>query len=212
MTIVPEPRSLLPRALFFNLTFLVAMIALALIRRRYWHRQREVLGQEFIKRESTLTELRQLLAMVAFLVMILHTIKPGLMPAMEATLPYWVRGIGALLTVLAIGLLHWVTREAMTLLQPPHHRTLMTTGIYGVVRHPLYAASSVVAIAMTILSANWVVAGLALVFIVDLVVRARRSDQRLAAEFGPAFTAYAASVPACIPRRRDLAQAIRGDD
>ena len=212
MTAVPEPHSLLPRALFFNGTFLLAMIALAFIRRRYWHRQRAVLGQAFIKRESTLTELRQLLAMVAFLVMILHTIKPGLMPAMEAPLPYWVRGIGALLTVLAVGLLHWVTREAMILLQPPQHRTLMTTGIYGVVRHPLFAASSVVAIAMTILSANWVVAGLALVFMMDLVVRARRSDQRLTAEFGPAFTVYAASVPACIPRLREVARGIRADD
>jgi len=212
MTIVPQSHSLLPRALFFNGTFLLAMIALALIRRRYWHRQRVVLGQSFIKRESTLTEIRQLLAMVAFLVMTLHTIKPGLMPAMEAPLPYWVRGVGALLTLLAVGLLQRVTREATALLQSPQHRTLVTTGIYGMVRHPLYAASTVVAIAMTILSANWVVAGLALAFVVDLFVRAGRSDQRLAIEFGPAFTEYAARVPAFIPRRSDVTRAIGGDD
>jgi protein-S-isoprenylcysteine O-methyltransferase Ste14 len=106
-----------------------------------------------------------------------------------------------LLTLSAIWMLHRVTRVAMASLQPPDHRTLVTTGIYGMVRHPLYASSMAVAVAMSILSASWLVAGLALAFVVDLVVRARRDDRRLAQEFGPRFDAYATRVPSFIPRR-----------
>ena len=190
----------MPRAFFYHVAFLLAMVALAVLRVRYWRRQRTVLGTSFLRKEGTLTEIRQIFAILAFLAIVVQTIYPGLLDRLEFPAPYGIRAVGAALTVVSLVVLARVTNEVMTLLQPRERRSLIKTGVYGRVRHPLFAAAGATAWALTLLSASWVVAVLAAAYSLDLLIRARIDDRRLAEEFGAAYSVYAARVPAFVPR------------
>lgn len=77
---------------------------------------------------------------------------------------------------------------------------LRTSGIYRLVRHPQYLGLILVIIALNIQWPTILTLAMAPVLIVMYVRQARREDKELEARFGRAFAAYAARVPAFIPR------------
>lgn len=79
---------------------------------------------------------------------------------------------------------------------------LRTSGIYRVVRHPQYLGLILVIIALNIQWPTLLTLAMAPVLAVMYVRQARREDGELEARFGATFAAYAARVPAFIPRFR----------
>jgi len=80
---------------------------------------------------------------------------------------------------------------------------LVTNGPYAYVRHPIYAGFAALIIATGLALATWMglLAG-ALVYGVGTAVRIRSEEAVLRATFGNAYDAYAARVPAVVPRLR----------
>ncbi|MBS1911633.1 MAG: isoprenylcysteine carboxylmethyltransferase family protein [Bacteroidetes bacterium] len=78
---------------------------------------------------------------------------------------------------------------------------LITSGPYGVVRHPIYAGmGGMFLVTGLVVSLWWALgAGLAL-FAVGTAIRVREEEKLLAESFGDAFARYRASVPAVVPR------------
>lgn len=81
-------------------------------------------------------------------------------------------------------------------------RELKRTGIYRFVRHPQYLGLILILLAFNIQWPTLLTLLMAPALIVAYVRQARREDAVLAARFGDVFTAYAARVPAFIPRFR----------
>ena len=79
---------------------------------------------------------------------------------------------------------------------------LRTSGLYRFVRHPQYLGLILVIVALNIQWPTLLTLAMAPVLIVMYVRQARREDKELEARFGRAFAAYAARVPAFIPRLR----------
>ena len=77
---------------------------------------------------------------------------------------------------------------------------LITAGPYAFVRHPMYLGVLLAAWGSLLLYRTWAVLGFSIVMF-GLAVRARREEQVLSDEFGEAWRAYAARVPAWLPRR-----------
>ena len=80
----------------------------------------------------------------------------------------------------------------------PDHR-LVTTGPFGVVRHPMYVGLVLAAIGSMALYRTWS----SLLFVIQLpvlIARARREEELLAQAFGGAWERYAAQVPGWLPR------------
>jgi protein-S-isoprenylcysteine O-methyltransferase Ste14 len=80
------------------------------------------------------------------------------------------------------------------------HR-LVTHGPFALVRHPLYLGLQIAAVGGLLLYRTWTFVFVAVNFL-GLVIRARREEEALAAEFGEQWKVYAQCVPAWIPRFR----------
>jgi protein-S-isoprenylcysteine O-methyltransferase Ste14 len=78
--------------------------------------------------------------------------------------------------------------------------TLVTTGIYRSVRHPMYAAFWLWTIAQALLLANWIAGPAGLVaFGIHFMLRIGREEQMLADRFGAAYRDYMARTSRIVP-------------
>jgi protein-S-isoprenylcysteine O-methyltransferase Ste14 len=77
---------------------------------------------------------------------------------------------------------------------------LVTSGPYRVVRHPIYSGmiGMLVATGIAITAWWWLIVGAA-VFVTGTLIRTRAEERLLRGQFGAAYEAYAARVPALIP-------------
>ena len=81
--------------------------------------------------------------------------------------------------------------------------TLVTTGPYGLVRHPIYLGMGGFLVAIGLVLAPWWALALACVFyLVGAQIRIRAEDALMASTFGEAFEVYRKRVPALIPFTR----------
>lgn len=78
--------------------------------------------------------------------------------------------------------------------------TLVRTGAYRIVRHPIYASILALHLSTLLLMTpwKWIFPALAL-FLAGTEIRVRSEDRLLASRFGEEFQAYRAGVPAYIP-------------
>lgn len=113
----------------------------------------------------------------------------------------WVQAIGGLLVgagVVLIFLPMFVLRRKG---QPEegkdwtHTSILVDTGIYAVVRHPLYLGWSIMYPALVLVSQHWPTAVVALPGLVCVALISSQEDQRLVAQFGDAYEGYMRDVP-----------------
>ncbi len=82
------------------------------------------------------------------------------------------------------------------------HR-LVTSGPFAWVRHPMYVGGAMAELGALLLYRTWATALITLQ-IPDLVLRARREEEALAAQFGEQWVQYRRQVPGWIPRRPNL--------
>ena len=77
---------------------------------------------------------------------------------------------------------------------------LVTNGPFAIVRHPMYAGLIVASIGALLIYFTWTTLYFAL-FAPLTLIRARREEQALSAEFGDQWVDYCRRVPAWLPRR-----------
>jgi protein-S-isoprenylcysteine O-methyltransferase Ste14 len=79
---------------------------------------------------------------------------------------------------------------------------LVTRGPYAIVRHPMYTGVLVLGMGLGVAYNSAITLGLALVFVVPLVLHALIEEQLFARHFGSAWDAYRARVPMLVPGLR----------
>ena len=78
---------------------------------------------------------------------------------------------------------------------------LITRGIYGVIRHPMYASQWLWVIAQPLLLQNWIAGWLnLLVFILFYSLRVRAEEQLMLEQFGDQYRSYMQKVGAVLPK------------
>ncbi len=135
-----------------------------------------------------------------------YLLLPAYFPWASLPLPTWLRWSGAALAVGSTLLLHWtlhslgknltdtvVTRAAAT---------LVTHGPYRWVRHPYYVAAALLMLAVTLLTANWLIGGSSLLVLALLVYRTPLEERMLLARFGDEYRHYMATTGRFFPRFR----------
>lgn len=119
-------------------------------------------------------------------------------------LPGWARAVG--LALVGIGLVVGVLgliglgRDTRVHPIPAAGSALRTTGIYSVVRHPMYLAVMLCAVGVTVGSGRLLALLASCALAGVLAFKARFEERLLDERFGWEYATYASRVPAVIPR------------
>jgi len=121
------------------------------------------------------------------------------------SLPAWAGWLGVLL--LAGGLfIFWRAHADLGLNWSPsleirEKHELITRGIYGVIRHPMYASQWLVALAQPLLLQNWIAGFLNLLaFIPFYFLRVKAEEQMMIDTFGTEYQEYSKRTGGVLPK------------
>ena len=121
------------------------------------------------------------------------------------TLPVWAGWIGVVLIAAAL-YVFWRAHADLGLNWSPtleirEKHELITRGIYGVIRHPMYASQWVLAIAQPLLLQNWLV-GFAnlIIFIPFYFLRVQAEEKMMQDSFGDEYRNYMKKTGAVFPK------------
>ena len=174
----------------FTAIYFVALVIEMVIRAplNKMRRQEKMSERRFTKQEKILLGLLSLGGLVA---PIIYAATDWLDFA-NYTLPVWAGWLGVLLIAGAI-FVFWRAHADLGLNWSPtleirEKHELITRGIYGVIRHPMYASQWLLAIATPLLLQNWIAGFLnLLVFIPFYFLRVKAEEQLMIEQFGDQY-------------------------
>jgi protein-S-isoprenylcysteine O-methyltransferase Ste14 len=121
------------------------------------------------------------------------------------SLPVWAGWLGIALIVGAV-IVFWRAHADLGLNWSPtleirEKHELVTRGIYGVIRHPMYASQILWSVAQLLLLQNWI-AGFAslLVFFPFYFMRVKPEEQLMLEQFGDQYRSYMQKVGGVFPK------------
>ncbi len=136
---------------------------------------------------------------------LIYGVNPNLMKWSALALPFWLRGLGFLIGLIALLVFVWVLqslgRNFSTTLTIQKDQTLVSQGPYRWVRHPMYTSFVLLWIGFFCLSANWFI-GLTGIFgfVWAIVVRTPKEEQMMIERFGDEYIAYMKLTGRYLPR------------
>ena len=140
-----------------------ALIAAFVLHRGYYVKYHSKPEDATVKKreEGTLSRIAGLLGMAGFLSMLVYVINPAWISFAELPFPVWARWLGAGIALLGFALLQWAqTTLANSWSDTPRmmkEQTLITSGPYGTIRHPIYTAFILILGSTIFISANWLI-------------------------------------------------------
>jgi protein-S-isoprenylcysteine O-methyltransferase Ste14 len=150
-----------------------------------YHRLRSRTGEKLDRRQEgifILVALR-LAGLAGTAGLIAYLIDPAYMAWAAVPLPVWLRWTGVGLALIAGSLLVWMFRTlgrnlTDTVVTRKQH-TLVTTGPYRWVRHPMYASAALAIVGNSLVAANWFIFAAGCLALSLLVIRTRKEEQNL---------------------------------
>jgi protein-S-isoprenylcysteine O-methyltransferase Ste14 len=185
-------------AIYFVAIVIEIIIRIPLNRKR---KQEKMSEQRVTQQERTLLGL---LSLGMFFIPIIYGATNWLDFA-NYTLPAWAGWLGVLLIAGAL-FVFWRAHADLGLNWSPsleirEKHELITRGIYGVIRHPMYASQWLWVLAQPLLLQNWI-AGFAnlLVFIPFYFLRVKAEEQMMMESFGEQYQVYMEKVGGVLPK------------
>jgi protein-S-isoprenylcysteine O-methyltransferase Ste14 len=136
----------------------------------------------------------------------IYLIRPSSMDWSHFNLPSWLRWAGAIIMGLGMALEFstqlYLGKNYSTTLHISEEQTLVTSGPYRQIRHPMYTALLAVGIGIGLLSRSWyfllpfIAAGIVIAF------RIRREEEALVEKFGEVYVKYVKTTGMFFPRVR----------
>jgi protein-S-isoprenylcysteine O-methyltransferase Ste14 len=137
----------------------------------------------------------------------------GYMPGPEIPALWWKTVLIALGWVaVLIGAVLWIRSVAtfgvdylaMLYVYHPEESRMVDSSIYGVIRHPIYAAALRIGVGLALLNGNWYALVVALIWPIFLTGWIRLVEEKELLERFPDYAEYRKRVPAFWPRPRNL--------
>ena len=187
----------------FTTLYFVALVIEMVIRAPINKKRRQ---EKMSKRLVTIQEVILLLLLLSGTVIIpIIYVATNWLDFANYTLPVWAGWLGVIIG--AAGLfVFWRAPADLGLNWSPsleirEKHELITRGIYGVIRHPMYASQWVLVIAQPLLFQNCIAGFLnLLVFIPFYLLRVKAEEQLMIDQFGEQYRAYMKNVGALLPK------------
>mgnify|MGYP001048890242 CR=1 FL=1 len=200
-------------SLVFKILFLILFILVLATRVVFGIKQRRTgqsswsVNEKAVAREGRWS---LLLRPVGFLFMlgfiVLYIIEPSGSAWLFLSLPLWFRFSGVLFGAAGILLLVWVHRtlgmQWSTTLQFKERHTLITSGPYKFIRHPMYASLFLFFVGLSIISSFWPLMALVVIFLLFFIRIMGREESMMIDQFGEEYRVYINSTGRFLPKLR----------
>jgi protein-S-isoprenylcysteine O-methyltransferase Ste14 len=191
--------------ILFRILLPLVIGAFALHRGYYVRKQGREQNTLKKREEGWAPRLAGILGMVAFAASVIYVIKPDWLAWAAAPLPLWLRWMGIVTTLLGFALLQWAQNAlGKNWSDTPRMilgQTLITSGPYRFIRHPIYTAFLLIFGSALLISANWLI-GLAWIGMTLLEVLSRIGfEESLMLEyFGEQYRTYMKRTGRLLPK------------
>ena len=172
----------------------------------YYRLKSQATGEKLDRRQEGLFILLTLrpVGIFGMLGFIVYMVSPSWMAWSSVGLPDWLRWIGVGVDAVAGGFLIWTLRSlgknlTDTVVTRREH-TLVTTGPYRCVRHPFYGSVALLALANSLIAANWFLLLTGVLFLLLVMLRTQKEEENLVARFGDAYRAYMQRTGRFLPK------------
>lgn len=183
------------------------LIAAFVLHRGYYVKYQSKPEDATVKKreEGPLSKIAGVLGMAGFVSMIVYVVNPAWLAFASLSFPAWLRWLGFGLALLGFTLLQWAqTTLANSWSDTPRmmkEQTLITSGPYRRIRHPIYTAFILILGSTLFISSNWLI-GLCWAGMVTLEVFSRISfEESLLIEFfGEQYREYMKDTGRLLPK------------
>ncbi len=197
--------------IMFRIAFLILLAALFAMRFYFIHKVRRSGGRLMPDREAVQREggrgvlvfrVMLFILLIAFLGMYIFGM--SWIDLFAFYLPSWLRWAGFGLGLAMVTLWTWAQVvldtqwSAQLQLTEGHH--LITTGPYAHMRHPLYTGLVGWAIALALLTANWIFVAICIISTGGLIWRIPREENMMVEAFGDEYRAYMQRTGRYLPK------------
>ena len=142
--------------------------------------------------------------LILWLSPIIYLLNPAWMAWSKLGLPEWVRWLGVLLGILCTLGIYWLFSSIGTGITATsgtrQQHTLVTSGPYRWVRHPLYTVGSSMFIAFGMMADSWFIALLGILAFIAMAIRTPKEEANLIEKFGDEYRQYIKRTGAFLPK------------
>ena len=142
--------------------------------------------------------------LILWLTPLVYLLNPNWMAWSKIGLPDWVRWLGVGIGVLCVAMIYWLFSSIGSGISPTSatrkQHTLVTSGPYRWVRHPLYTVGSSLFIAFGMMADNWFIAALGVLAFIAMASRTPKEEANLIEKFGDEYREYMKHTGRYLPK------------
>jgi protein-S-isoprenylcysteine O-methyltransferase Ste14 len=186
----------------FKIVYFVEFLVILVVRKAYTTPYRTL--KTVLDRKTLLDMVLLALAGIGMVIPLVYVFS-SVLDFADYSLPNWVGWVGTVLFGVAIWLL-WRSHAELGQNWTPtlgirDEHTLVTEGVFRYIRHPMYAAHLLWAIAQVLMLHNWIAGYSFLVVIIPhYLLRMDSEEQMMIDQFGEAYREYMQNTGRIIPR------------
>jgi len=155
---------------------------------------------------TALMTIIKVLGLVLWLTPLVYLLNPNWMAWSKIGLPDWIRWLGVAIGVLCVAMIYWLFSSIGSGNSPTSatrkQHTLVTSGPYRWVRHPLYTVGSSLFIAFGMMADNWFIAALGVLAFIAMASRTPKEEANLIEKFGDEYREYMKHTGRYLPKLR----------
>lgn len=191
--------------LIFRIILPLLIIAFAILRGYYVRKHGQEQNTLKKREEGFASKIASLLGLIGFVTVIVHVINPAWLSWASLPFPLWLRWTGVGIALLGFALLQWsqntLGKNWSDTPRMIKEQSLVTSGPYQFIRHPIYTAFLLILGSTLLISGNWLI-GLAWIGMTVLEIASRISfEESLMLEyFGEQYREYIKQTGRLLPK------------
>ncbi|MDQ3006242.1 MAG: isoprenylcysteine carboxylmethyltransferase family protein [Chloroflexota bacterium] len=144
--------------------------------------------------------------LILWLTPLVYLLNPNWMAWSRIGLPDWVRWLGVVIGLVCAAMVYWLFSSIGSGISPTSatrkQHTLVTSGPYRWVRHPLYSVGASLFIAFGMMADNWFIAALGVLAFIAMASRTPKEEANLIEKFGDEYREYMKHTGRYLPKLR----------